>query len=96
MKIIIKEITINLYADSIKDKLNSLNALIATCREKLMMLAASNPRQVEDEDDNKIDWVDHVQFEINSIMNDLDEYLYERHLLEIADEYPGMVEELRD
>lgn len=92
MKLVIKEVYLNLGIETIKSKQESLNLLIAGCKEKLMMLGASTPRTIEDDKENPINWIDHVQFEVNSIFEELDEYIYEKHLVETALASPDQVE----
>ena len=77
-----------ILSDVLKSELqyeaDQLDNEIKGYREKIMMFAAASPRDLKDIEDNQIDWIDHCQFEINSILQDLERALVKRHLVEVA------------
>lgn len=92
MKYSIKEVIINTGHQDLKDKKEEVELTVSRCREKLMMLAASSPRTINDEEGNPMDWIDHVQFEINQILDELQDAFFEQRLIDIALEFPDLVE----
>ena len=77
----------------LEDKAKDLDAEIASCREKLMMFAAGTPRQISDSEGNPIDWVEHVHFEVNLILTQLEAAIVRRHLVAVAIASPEDVTE---
>jgi len=96
MKYIIKEVNLNTGIYDLPDKLSNLEMLITMCKERLMMLGANSPRDVTDSENTQMEWNEHVQFEVNSIMDDLEEYIYERTLTKIAIGNPDLVEKIQN
>jgi len=96
MKYIIKEVNLNTGIYDLPDNLSNLEMLIIMCRERLMMLGANSPRDVTDSENTKIEWNEHVQFEVNSIVDDLEEYIHDKTLTKIAIGNPDLVEEIQN
>ena len=94
MKYAIKEVILDTGIEDIRGKLEETGRAIAGCRERLMMLAAATPRAVEDAEGNPMDCDEHAQFQVNQILEDLAEALWDRRLAEIASESPDQVEEI--
>lgn len=94
MDIIIKEVKLDAGMNGLQNNLNTLNIMIASGREKLMMLAASTPRDVKDVEGTLLDWNEYAQGEISELMDSLSDYFYEKRLTEIAIDNPDMVEEI--
>jgi len=95
MKYAIKEVVLDTGVEGIRGRLESADRAVASCRERLMMLAAATPRTVEDVEGNPMEWDEHAQFQVNQILEELAEALWERRLAEIAIENPEDVEEIR-
>lgn len=56
---------------------------ILKIKERLMILAASSPRMVEE-----MDWTDYVQREVSNLVEELSELVVKQHLSEIALDNP--------
>lgn len=84
-QLVIKEVVLNdVSKDGLAYKLEGLDMTICSCREKLMMLAASTPRPIPDCEGNPIDWVDHVQAEINRTLQEIEDAFVRKHLVMVA------------
>jgi hypothetical protein len=77
----------------LQDESDDLDREVASCREKLMMFAAGTPRPISDSEGNPIDWVEHVHFEVNLILTQLEEAIVRRHLVAVAISSPEDVTE---
>ena len=86
-------ILIGVHKDELANEAEELDARIASCRETLMMLAASSPRSVNDVEGNPIDWVDYIQSEVNQVFEDLQEAMVNKHLVMVAMEDLDAVKE---
>lgn len=78
----------NVYLNKVTK--NELPGVIEECeldirniREKIMILAASTPRQVEE-----IDWTDYIHREITDLMSEYEDTCIKLHLARIALENP--------
>jgi len=96
MKYAIKEQWLNTLSYEPCEYLKFLNGCIATCKEKLLMLAAATPRMAHDDAGTEMEWEDYVQFEIDRIMNELDEYMNDRRLCSIIVDCPDSFEKIED
>lgn len=74
MKIYLKDVCLNTRNNDLADYKDELENSIKRCRESLLMLGAATPRRVYDSDGGELDWNDHVSFEVNSILEELEEY----------------------
>jgi hypothetical protein len=78
----------------LEDVISDAKEAIQRSREKLMMLAASTPRQMTDVEGNPFDWVDHVQMEVKQEMDYLEENIWRHRLAEYAMANPDNTEDL--
>ena len=97
MHLIIDGVILNdVHKDDLACEAEELDERIASCRERLMMLVASTPRgvSVPDVEGNPIGWVDHLHGEVSGILEELADATVGRHLVMVAMNHPGSVQEV--
>lgn len=78
--------------DDLEDRLKETNEFIKHIREKLLILAATSPRDINEDGHFKL-WEDHVHIEINTLLDELEDVVYRRSLMLHAIENPSSTTE---
>ena len=73
MKIYLRDVCLNTRNNDLAEYKDKLENSIRRCRESLLMLGATTPRRVYNSEGGELDWNDHVSFEVNSILEELEE-----------------------
>ena len=83
------------YLSELKERLEEINDNIETCKQQLISYAVATPKHIvsNESKENRGEIVSEINWEIKNILQEYEDYLYQRHNIELLLENEDNIEE---